>query len=613
MSLTHIADLTSIFAGAAAPARGAQLGQVIPASIVAVLLVAAVAWLSVRHRRGTFRALGNAGSRAEEASGQAGWATLPGLVATVSLLVAAFGFYWDVSWHIDRGRDPGPFSNPAHFFIIFGLAGIALAGWTACLLGTGRPTRTSLRIGRSWHAPVGGLLLFLCGAIALAGFPLDDVWHTLFGQDVTLWGPTHIQMIGGASLATLAMWALFEEGRREGAKRPRGRLVGWLVRNQDVLLGGAALLGLSTLQGEFDYGVPQFRQLYQPAMIMLAASIALVAVRIRGRRGSALGAALFFLTVRGVLTLLIGPILGRTTLHFPLYLVEAGLIELVALRVSTERQITFGVSCGAAIGTIGLGAEWGWSHVWMPLPWPASLFPEGALLGLLAALAGGVLGGTLGRALSPNNTPRQRSPRLLAAAAWIGVFAVISLPLPMKAHTNYRATVSLAPEHGIATGWVRGTVHLHPADAALHANWFNVTSWQGAGSGSGGLVIAPLERLGDGTYRTTRRFPVYGQWKSLLRLHDGSSMQAVPIYLPADRAIPAPEVPPFGHFQRAFEPDKRILQREAVGGSAGLEWVAYGLLACLGVVWVACLAWVIRRLDGGAASTQAKVPRAVAA
>ena len=358
--ITH--SVATLATSAPPPARGTQLGQVIPASVVAVILLAVVAWLSVRHRRGTFQGLKRASAFAERVSGLPGWAALPTAVATVSLIVAAFGFYWDVSWHIDRGRDPGPFSNPAHFFIIFGLLGTALAGWMAVLSSTGRPTRTSVRLKDDWHAPVGGVLLFVCGTIALAGFPLDDVWHTLFGQDVTLWGPTHIQMIGGASLATLAMWALFEEGRREREERPRGRVMAWLVRNRNVLLGGAALLGLSTLQGEFDFGVPQFRQLYQPVLIMLAASIGLVAVRVRGRRGSALGAVLFFLAVRGTLTLLIGPVLGRTTLHFPLYLVEAGLVELVALRLSTDRQLTFGLACGALIGTIGLAAEWAWSH-----------------------------------------------------------------------------------------------------------------------------------------------------------------------------------------------------------------------------------------------------------
>lgn len=65
-----------------------------------------------------------------------------------------------------------------------------------------------------------------------------------------------------------------------------------------MLCGGAFLLGLSTLQAEFGYGLPQFRQLYQPVLVAIAASIALVAVRIRAGRGGAIGAVLFFLALR---------------------------------------------------------------------------------------------------------------------------------------------------------------------------------------------------------------------------------------------------------------------------------------------------------------------------
>src|SRR5436305_168413 len=193
-------------AAAAPPARGTPLSDLVPASVVALLVVALVIAVAVAHRRRRLAALDRLSQQSERWTGLPGWAAVPLGVTTASLLIAVFGFYWDVSWHIDRGRDPGPFSNPAHFFIIFGLAGLALAGWISVLLGTGRATRTSVRLGRGWHAPIAGLLLFFCGVVALAGFPLDDIWHTLFGQDVTLWGPTHIQMIGGASLATIAMW-----------------------------------------------------------------------------------------------------------------------------------------------------------------------------------------------------------------------------------------------------------------------------------------------------------------------------------------------------------------------------------------------------------------------
>ena len=44
-----------------------------------------------------------------------------------------------------------------------------------------------------------------CGAFALLGFPLDDMWHRIFGQDVTLWGPTHLMLIGGAAMTLVGI------------------------------------------------------------------------------------------------------------------------------------------------------------------------------------------------------------------------------------------------------------------------------------------------------------------------------------------------------------------------------------------------------------------------
>src|SRR4051794_21005028 len=485
-----------VLSAGVAPARGFPPGQVIPATIVAILLTAAVAYGAWRYRQGRFAALERVADAAGARSGLPGWAALPSLVTAGSLLVAVFGFYWDVAWHIDKGRDNGPFGTPAHYFIIAGLLGIALAGVLSVVLDKDdHPDGVTLRPG--WRVSIGGALLLLCGMIALAGFPLDDLWHTMFGQDVTLWGPTHIQMIGGASLATLGTWMLEEEGRRRHPERRRaiagrGGVLGFVVGRSDIVAAGAFLVGLSTLQGEFDFGVPQFRAVYQPILIMLAAGIGLVAARIRAGRWGALGAVLVFLAIRGGLTLLIGPILGRSTLHFPLYLAEALLVELAALVVSTRRQVTFGLVCGVLIGTVGLAAEWGWSQVWMPLPWTSALWPEGALLGFTAAVAGGVLGGLAGRALQPEDAVRQRSPRLLVPLAWAAALATLAIALPMSPHSGYRATVQLTEASPAPHRTVTATVHLDPAQAANNATWFNLTSWQG----------------GTGTFTG----PVTGQW-----------------------------------------------------------------------------------------------------
>src|SRR5436309_5188714 len=245
-------------AAGAAPARGAPLSDIVPAIIVGFIAVLVLIAVAAGHRRGSL-GLTRRLCAVSENQGLPGWAGIPVAIGTGALLIAAFGFYWDVSWHIDRGRDPGPFANPAHWFIIAGLAGIALAGILSVVIGVDEPTSTSVQLRPDWHAPVGGVLLTVCGVIALAGFPLDDMWHRIFGQDVTLWGPTHIQMIGGASLATLAMWVLLEEGLACRGPGDRQRtLAGRLLEWRAIPVGGALLIGLSTLQGEFDYGVPQF-------------------------------------------------------------------------------------------------------------------------------------------------------------------------------------------------------------------------------------------------------------------------------------------------------------------------------------------------------------------
>jgi hypothetical protein len=587
--------------GTAAPAGGAPLSDLITLTIVFAVAGLLLLAVSVGHRRERFPLLRRLGEYSERVSGLPPWAALPNAIGAVSLITAAFGFYWDVSWHIDRGRDPGALANPAHWFIILGLAGVALAGILSIVLGDERVTGSSLRFGRGWNVPVGGLLLSICGIIALAGFPLDDIWHRLFGQDVTLWGPTHIQMIGGASLATLALWVLAVEGQRAAAAAGRPIDPKTMLRIH-ISLAGAFLLGMSTLQGEFDFGVPQFNQLFHPTMIMLAAGVALVAARIRIGKGGALGAVAFFLVFRGALTLLIGPVLGRTILHFPLYLAEAAIVELVALRVPARRRpLSLGLWAGLGIGTIGLAAEWGWSHVFMPLPWHAALLPWGAVFGFVGGVAGGLIGGLIGRALSPPAEDvlvvRQRTPRGMGAAVAAAVLVLLALPLTATTHP-YRADLTLDPPLGIPGGRVHVTLRMHPADAARNAQWFNVTAWQGARTGDGGLVIKELHEVRPGVYSTDGTVPVFGEWKALVRLHKGRSLMALPIYMPADPAIPAPQVPPWPNVTRPFQREKSVLQREAVGGSQGLQRPAYAVLGVLALAWIASLAWGLRRLEG---------------
>jgi hypothetical protein len=335
--------------------------------------------------------------------------------------------------------------------------------------------------------------------------------------------------------------------------------------------------------------VPQFRLLYQPVLIALAAGIALVAARSLAGRGAALGAVAFYLVVRGGLALLVGPVLGETTPHFPLYVAEALLVEAVGLRMApAATPFRFAAVAGAAVGSVGVGAEWAWSHAWGWYPWPAHLLGEAVALAVPVGVAGGVLGAFAAAAL------RLRSEVVVSRRAWGagGVsLLVIALTLGFLGSTTVPAgggaTVTLTEVHPPPARTVDATVRFDPPGVARHADWLTTISWQGRGR----LVVRRLREVAGGVYRTEAPIPVYGSWKTNIRLHRGNVMASVPVYLPADPAIPAAGVAAASRFQRAFIGDRVLLQRERkrdvpawLWGTAGAIVLAFAsaLLGLLG-------------------------------
>lgn len=585
-------------------AGGAPIGEVVGATGVALVAVVAVTALGVAHRkRGLLDPLVQL---VEEKTGRPAWSVLPVQVTVLSLAVAVWGYYWDVSWHIDKGRDTGAFANPAHWFIIIGLDGIAFAAILAMVLGDDR-SPSAVRITDRWKAPVGGVMLSACALIALAGFPLDDIWHRLFGQDVTAWGPTHIQLIGGASLATLGCWALLVEGARAMPDGPPTRLAALRERVTDVMLGGAFLVGLSTLQVEFDFGVPQFRQLYHPTLIALAAGIALVAARIRLGRFGALLAVGGFLAIRGALSIGI-ELADRSTFHFPLYLGAALAVEAAFAVRPAGRQVSTGALAGFGVGTVGVAIEAAWTQAWMPLPWTTALLPEAAVLAAVAGTAGGMLGGLIGRALLPETAPRQAIPSWTAPVAWLGAVGVIAFCLPIGAPAGWTADLRVGPRR-MDDGAVVASLAVKPspgaaADAARDGVLFQVLSWQGAGEDpdrSGGLVLADLEPRRDGWYVTSQPVPVSGSAKTMVRLQTKGDMVSAPVYLPSDPELGLEEVLA-QEGTIAFRADKANLQREARTDRAGLERAGYVAVAVLAGVWMVALSWGLSRLDPASGS-----------
>ncbi|WP_431523869.1 hypothetical protein [Mycobacterium europaeum] len=579
------------------PARGAGLNQVIGLSVAALVIAAALLWLGYAHRNHRIQWLTRFADKMGEKFHRPNWVALPVLIFTTSIICALFGFIWDVSWHIGNGRDPGPLANPAHYFIIIGLFGIFLGGMTAIVLPFDKPGPAAVRITRNWYAPVGGVLMAGCGMYAMIGFPLDDIWHRIFGQDVTLWGPTHLMMIGGAGFSLFAVLMLEREGEaHEGADVYHGAFIKFLR----YLSFGGMFIGLSVYQIEYDFGVEQFRLVLQPMMIAAAAALAAVAARITMGRGAAVIAAVFAIALRGAVALLVGPVLGAPINWFPLYLGPALMVELVALTPLFKRPIAFGAVSGLAVGTVGLWLESLWIGRVYHYPWPMSMWGEALAMAVPVAILTGTCGALFGMVLTGRRLPGRATGIAVVAATVLVIGGAVANGLHIVVPRQDNATITLTDlPSPPGQRMVSADVRITPADmVSQHPEWLTILSWQGRMENDRGLVIDRLQQVGPGHYRSTQPVPVWGSWKTLLRVQDGYTMTAVPIWEPADDAIPAPEVPALASFNRPFVQEVTILQRERDQSAPAWLFTAGSIVVLfLTLMVIAGLTWGAGRLN----------------
>jgi hypothetical protein len=158
------------------------------------------------------------------------WVTLAGKV------VGAWGLTWDIRWHLLIGRDT--FWIPPHLMMYSGVTTAFLVAAAVLALDTlqarrsgaprGAITVAGLTSTRGIHLAAWGVLLLLLAA------PIDDLWHRLFGLDVTLWSPPHLLGLLGSAVNTLGALVLATEVY---APSRRARLLALLL-GSGLLYGG---------------------------------------------------------------------------------------------------------------------------------------------------------------------------------------------------------------------------------------------------------------------------------------------------------------------------------------------------------------------------------------
>lgn len=562
-------------AGDAGELEGFGVTTVLLAGFALVVVALLVFGRSTRGR-GLERLLLRIPDGLERATGIPGWAAAMAGTALFGVALAGTGFYDDVAWHVALGRDKELFTAP-HTAIVLGLAFIPFAAAQGILFATLQRADVGVRF-KGWRIPWSAIAIGILGTTALSGFPLDDLWHAKYGIDVTMWSPTHLIMIVGAAITPLGAWLALGESGVPARKRRATFVVHFVT-------ACVALQGLSAVQGEFAYGVPQFQQLYLPVLVAAAAGFQFVAVRLALGRGWAVGVALFNFLITLSLFAEKGPLTVKPT---ALYVGSAVVVELVALALGTGQRVRFAVISGLGVGTIGFATEW-LLNVGAYQPWNTNLLPDAVLVGTLGAVGAALLGA----AFAPGITRMPRMPGRVVAVGGIAVVIALALPLP-RTVGDVTAALEIV-ERGDSADLV---VRLDPPDAADNARWFEVLSWQG-----GDLHARPLDEVAEGTWTAPGSIPLGDASKTVLRLQRGSEVMAIPLRFPADPELDLPAIEPQSR-TAAFERESKYLLREQKPGDQTLALAVYGVDVILLAAWVTVLALAVRRRSPASSPTR---------
>jgi hypothetical protein len=126
-------------------------------------------------------------------------------LALISGLLFVAGGVWDEAWHRRYGGFGEDFLWPPHLLLYFSLLLMALFAYggmvTVLLKGSG-----GLR-ERFRAEPLIGLLGLVSSYLVLS-LPIDELWHRIYGPDLTAWSLPHLIIAGGVTLVMLVAVSL---------------------------------------------------------------------------------------------------------------------------------------------------------------------------------------------------------------------------------------------------------------------------------------------------------------------------------------------------------------------------------------------------------------------
>jgi hypothetical protein len=350
-------------------------------------------------------------------------------------LLGAWGLTWDIQWHLLIGRDT--FWIPPHLMMYCGVTAGFLAALAVLALDTrearrgGRPRGTLTIFGltstRGVHLAAWGVALVLLAA------PIDDLWHRLFGLDVTLWSPPHLLGLLGSAINTLGTLLLATEVYAAGR---RARLAALLLGG-GLIYGGVRVVLEPAWLTAYTHGGVAFHAFAMLAALLLPLALVPVA-RLLDRRWAPLAVVAVSLGVSvvgeqiarvGFAVVQPASVLGeeiRKDPRSPIALAaeiraksRGGaplpvrlLLPLAAAALMSAADVRRRPAAACVVYGLAILALYGWSTGHSPAFAP--LVPTAAETGtaLLVTVLAALAGAALGRRLADSLQPRPPAPAL---------------------------------------------------------------------------------------------------------------------------------------------------------------------------------------------------------
>jgi hypothetical protein len=188
-------------------------------------------------------------------------------------LVGGWGVGWDIRWHLVIGRDS--FWIAPHVMTYASVVVASLISLGVLLIETWRARHGARSPGVITVAGLSGTRGFHLAwwgmAIVILAAPIDDLWHRLFGLDVTLWSPPHLLGLAGSQVGNLGGLLIALEVYDRGVER-----LAALVASGVFLLGTFYIVVDQSVQTAFLRGGVFF--FTYPVLGSLAFTYALVLV-----------------------------------------------------------------------------------------------------------------------------------------------------------------------------------------------------------------------------------------------------------------------------------------------------------------------------------------------